>query len=150
LDVRRITGAESRELRRSVLRPHLPSGSELPGEDQAGVVHLGAFEGQALLSACLIFPEQCPWLPGERAWRLRSMATDPQHRRGGAGTALLDEARRIVDADGASVLWCHAREPAAGFYLRHGWTPVGEVFDNDLGPHRRMQLWLRPAPDPAP
>ncbi|MDQ1742555.1 MAG: hypothetical protein QOE23_894, partial [Pseudonocardiales bacterium] len=118
--------------------------SELPGEDQTGVVHLGAFDGQALLSACLIFPEQCPWLPGERAWRLRSMATDPQRRGNGAGTALLDEAQRIATADSASVLWCHAREVAVGFYLRHGWTPVGELFDNDLGPHRRMQLLLRP------
>lgn len=148
--VRQITAVESRELRRSVLRPGLPRGSELPGEDQPGVVHLGAFDGQALLSACLIFPEQCPWLPGEPAWRLRSMATDPQHRRTGAGTALLDEARRIASADGASVLWCQARESAVGFYLRHGWTPVGDLFDNDLGPHQRMQLRLAPAADPAP
>lgn len=132
-----------------MLRPGLPIGSELPGEDRPGVVHLGAFDGQALLSACLIFPESCPWLPGEPAWRLRSMATDPQHRGTGAGTALLDEARRIATADRASVLWCQAREPAIGFYQRHGWTPVGELFVNDLGPHRRMQLRLRPTPDPA-
>ena len=147
--VRQITAAESRELRRSVLRPGLPSGSEQPGEDQPAVVHLGAFDGQALLSACLIFPEQCPWLPGEPAWRLRGMATDPQHRGTGAGSALLDEARRIAIADGAWLLWCLAREKAVGFYRRHGWTPFADLFDTDLGPHQRMQLRLR-EPDPAP
>jgi GNAT superfamily N-acetyltransferase len=127
-----------------VLRPGQPSGTAQPGEDQPGVVHLGAFDGQALLSACLIFPEQCPWLPAEPAWRLRGMATDPQHRGSGAGTALLAEARRIASADGASVLWCQARETAVGFYLRNGWTPVQGLFDTDLGPHQRMQLRLEP------
>ncbi|HEV2887324.1 MAG TPA: GNAT family N-acetyltransferase [Jatrophihabitans sp.] len=158
LSVRRIAAAESRELRRSVLRPSMPSGSEQPGEDRPGVVHLGAYDGQALLSACVIFPEPCPWLPGEHAWRLRGMATDPQRRGSGAGTAILHEARRIALADGATVLWCLARETAVGFYLRHGWAMFSTVFDTDLGPHQRM--WLRlghppesapePARDPAP
>lgn len=77
------------------------------------------------------------------------MATDPQHRGTGAGSALLDEARRIAVADGAWLLWCLARERAVGFYLRHGWTPFADLFDTDLGPHQRMQLRLR-EPDPAP
>jgi len=148
LRVRQIQAAESRELRRSVLRPGLPSGAEQPGEDQPAVVHLGAYDGKALLSTCLIFPEPCPWLPGERAWRLRGMATDPQRRGCGAGSAIVREARRIAIADGATVLWCQARVTAVGFYLRHGWTAFQTVFDTDLGPHQRM--WLRLAEtDPA-
>jgi GNAT superfamily N-acetyltransferase len=145
LSVRRIPGAESRELRRSVLRPGLPSGVELPGEDQPGVVHLGAFQGPVLLSACLIFREQCPWSPEEHAWRLRGMATDPAYRGSGAGTAVLREAGRIAVEDGASLLWCLARETAVGFYLRQGWTTFSTVFDTDLGPHQRMWLRLGPA-----
>jgi GNAT superfamily N-acetyltransferase len=150
LSVRQIPATESRELRRSVLRPGMPSGVEQPGEDQPGVVHLGAYDGKTLLSACLIFPERCPWLPGEHAWRLRGMATHPQHRGSGAGTAILREARRIAIADGATVLWCLARETAVGFYRRHGWTAFQTVFDTDLGPHLRMWLRLGPASDPAP
>jgi GNAT superfamily N-acetyltransferase len=150
LSVRRIPAAETRELRRSVLRPGMPSGVAQPGEDQPGVVHLGAFDGDDLLSACVIFPEPCPWLPGEHAWRLRGMATDPRHRGSGAGTAVLHEAKRIALADGASVLWCLARETAVGFYLRHGWTTFDMVFDTDLGPHQRMWLRLAPAAGTAP
>jgi GNAT superfamily N-acetyltransferase len=149
LSVRAIPAAESRELRRSVLRPGLPSGSAQPGEDQPGVVHLGAYDGEDLLSTCVIFPEPCPWLPGQHAWRLRGMATEPRHRGLGAGTAVLAEAERIALADGATVLWCLARETAVGFYLGRGWTTFQTLFDTDLGPHQRMWLRLSPAPTPG-
>jgi GNAT superfamily N-acetyltransferase len=149
LAVRQISAAESRELRRSVLRPGQPSGTEQPGEDQPGVVHIGAYDGEDLLSACLIFPEPCPWLPDEPAWRLRGMATDPQRRGAGAGTAVLHEAERVARAAGASLLWCQARETAIGFYLRHGWTPFSTLFDTEIGPHQRMWLRLAPASDAA-
>lgn len=125
----------------------MPSGAEQPGEDQPGVVHLGAYDRDDLLSTCLIFPEPCPWLPPERAWRLRGMATAAQHRGSGAGAAVLREAERIALAADASVLWCLARETAVTFYLRHGWTTFQTVFDTDLGPHQRM--WLRLGPTPG-
>lgn len=133
-----------------MLRPGLPEGAELPGENQPGVVHLGAYDGEALLSACLIFPQPCPWLPDEHAWRLRGMATDPQRRGHGAGTAIVRQASRVASADGATVLWCLARETAVGFYLRNGWTAFQTLFDTDLGPHQRMWLRLGPASGPRP
>lgn len=143
LSVRQITAADSRELRRSVLRPGLPSGSTLPGDDEPGVVHLAAYDGDNLLSACLIFPQECPWLPGEHAWRLRGMATDPQRQGSGGGTVVLSEAARIAGADSAAALWCLARATAVGFYRRNGWTAFQTMFDTDLGPHLRMWLRLR-------
>ena len=145
LSVRQVTAADSRELRRSVLRPSWPSGSVLPGDDEPGVVHLAAYDGNNLLSACLIIPEECPWLPGEHAWRLRGMATDPQRQGLGAATAVLDEAVRIATADSATALWCLARATAVDFYRRNGWTAFQTVFDTDLGPHLRMWLRLPPA-----
>ena len=148
MSVQRIQAAQSRELRRSVLRPGMPSGAAQPGEDQPGVVHLGAYDGDELLSACVIFPEPCPWQPGEHAWRLRGMATQPRHRGTGGGSAVLREAERIARADGATLMWCLARETAVGFYLRHGWATFSTLFDTDLGPHQRM--WRRLGPETAP
>ncbi|MGI8664641.1 MAG: GNAT family N-acetyltransferase [Jatrophihabitans sp.] len=132
----------SRELRRSVLRPALPVGSPLPGDSDAGVRHLAAFVGQQLVSACLIFPEPCPWLPDRPAWRLRGMATDPAHRGTGAGAAILGAASEIAGNGGASILWCQARQTAIGFYARHGWRQTGTLFDTEIGPHLRMWFEL--------
>lgn len=135
----------SSELRRSVLRPHYAVGATLPGDDEPGVVHLGAFveagEDRVLASACLIFPEQCPWLPEATGWRLRSMATDPAWRGSGAGSQILSAAKQISADAGATVLWCQARQPAIAFYRRNGFAEFGELFDTELGPHRRM--WTR-------
>jgi GNAT superfamily N-acetyltransferase len=132
----------SRELRRSVLRPHYAVDAVLPGDDRAEVVHLGAFvqvgDDRVLASACLIFPEPCPWLPAATGWQLRSMATDPAWRGTGAGAAILRRAKQISTDAGATVLWCQARQPAIPFYRRNGFAEFGELFDTELGPHRRM------------
>lgn len=125
-----------------MLRPQLPVGAPMPGDDLAGVVHLGAFSGSTLASACLIFPEECPWRPGEPAWRLRSMASAPELRGHGFGALVLAEAARTAQDRSAEILWCLARESAVGFYLRYGWQAHGELFDTDLGPHQRMWLDL--------
>ena len=137
-----IQSQVSRELRRSVLRPHYAVDAALPGDDRPQAVHLGAFapagDDRVLASACLIFPEQCPWLPTATGWQLRSMATDPAWRGAGAGAEILRAARQIATDAGATVLWCKAREPAIPFYRRNGFAEFGELFDTELGPHRRM------------
>ena len=141
-----IPGQLSRELRRSVLRPHYAVDALLPGDNLPEAVHLGAFavdgEDRVLASACLIFPEPCPWLPDATAWQLRSMATDPAWRGTGAGSQILRAAKQISAEAGATVLWCQAREPAIPFYRRNGFAEFGELFDTELGPHRRMWIEL--------
>ncbi|HTZ45406.1 MAG TPA: GNAT family N-acetyltransferase [Jatrophihabitans sp.] len=142
LTVRVVDLADSRELRRSVLRPEFAPGSMLPGEDQAGTICVAALAGSNLVSACLIFPESCRWQPDRPAWRLRSMATHPDFRGTGAGAAALGGATGQARARGAELLWCEARQPAVGFYLRHGWQLWGEPFENSHGPHRFMWVEL--------
>jgi GNAT superfamily N-acetyltransferase len=141
-----IDGRISRELRRSVLRPHYAVDAVLPGDDLAAAVHLGVFAGtdagRVLASTCMIFPQRCSWLPEAIGWQLRSMATDPNWRGTGAGTEILRAARAFATAAGATVLWCNARVPAIEFYRRNGFLEHGELFDAEGGPHRRMWLPL--------
>jgi GNAT superfamily N-acetyltransferase len=139
LTVRPIDPALSRELRRAVLRPKLPAGAEMPGDVRPGVVHLGAFDGPQLVSACLIYPEECPWLVGRTAWRLRSMATEPDARCSGAGSAILAAAARIVSDVGAQILWCLARDTAVGFYERNGFSSIGDLFA--YGELTHLKMW---------
>ena len=140
LTVRVVEADRSRQLRRSVLRPNLPPDALLPGDDLVDPVHLGAFAGDELVSACFVYAESCAWQPGRPAWRLRSMATEPAGRGTGAGTAVLRAAVEFARSHGAELLWCEAREQAVGFYLRNGWQLHGERFQTDYGPHRYM--WI--------
>ena len=141
-----IDGQISRELRRSVLRPHLAVDAALPGDDLAAAIHFGVFAetdaGRVLASTCMIFPHQCSWLPEAIGWQLRSMATHPDWRGTGAGTEILRAARAFAAAAGAEVLWCNARVPAIEFYRRNGFIEYGELFESEQIPHRRMWLPL--------
>jgi GNAT superfamily N-acetyltransferase len=142
-----IDGQLGRELRRSVLRPHYAVDAALPGDDQPDAVHLGVFAdtdaGRVLASTCMIFAQRCPWLPDATGWQLRSMATHPDWRGTGAGSEILHGARTIAITAGATVLWCKARVAAIPFYRRNGFLEFGELFDTELGPHRKMWQQLR-------
>ncbi len=71
-----ISAAESRALRRAVLRPHLPADAPLPGDDLPDGVHVGAIDDEGVVvGTCFVYPDACPWRPGRPAWHLRQMAT---------------------------------------------------------------------------
>lgn len=134
-----VDGASTRQLRRAVLRPHLGPDDPLPGDELPNATHVAAVDDDArVIATCFGYREPCPWRPGERAWRLRQMATDPQHRGEGWGAAITTELARLATADEATVLWCHARRYAVPFYEHCGFRPHGPDFiENDI-PHVAM------------
>jgi GNAT superfamily N-acetyltransferase len=144
----------SRELRRAVLRPNQRPDDPLPGDELVNAVHIGAFENIFnLASTCFIYLDPCPWLPAERpSWHLRQMATDPRYRGRGAGAAVLRTVVDYVAATGGGVLWCNARETAAGFYGRHGLAVHGEAHLSGTDPPiPHLYMWRRvPAAVPEP
>jgi len=121
----------------------------MPGDDLPGGVHFGmvAPDG-AVVGTCFVYSEPCPWRPDADAWRLRSMATDPAWRGSGVGRAVLSAAVEYARSQGADLLWCNAREPAAGFYERGGFRRHGDVFTDERHtiPHVRMWRELRTGP----
>jgi predicted GNAT family N-acyltransferase len=144
--IRRVAVDVIRPLRRAVLRPGLPLEESVYAEDdRTTTVHLAAYADDGTVIGCVtIFPE--PYDDVADAWRLRGMATAPDVRGTGVGAGLLDAAVDAATDAGAPMLWCNAREPAEGFYARHGFVAVGELFDVPvIGPHRLMRLALGPA-----
>jgi GNAT superfamily N-acetyltransferase len=140
-----IDGSRSRELRRSVLRPHFDPEELLPGDDRADVVHFGASAADGeLLSTCLIFPQPCPWHPDKAtAWQLRSMATAPVARGRGLGALVLAAAIDYVATHDGGLLWCNARDVAVPLYERAGFAGDGGRFvEHDIA-HLGMS---RPVP----
>ncbi len=147
-----VPEALTRELRRSVLRPYLPPGAPLPGDDVPTAVHLAVVLDGAAVGTCFVYPEACPWhAEVDGAWHLRQMATAPEQRGRGIGAAVLAGAEAVAREHSAPLLWCHARASAETFYAAYGWTAVGEVFTDERHtiPHRRMQLPLEPGRGPG-
>ena len=61
-----------------------------------------------------------PSHPGRSAWRVRGMATRPDHRGSGIGTLVLAALLDHVRSQGGGLVWCTARLGALTFYERGG------------------------------
>ena len=107
------------------------------GDHDVATRHVGAFE-KDLCVGCATFLRS-EW-EGQPAWQLRGMATSLEWRGRGVGRALLSFAENELRYEsGVHVLWCNAREQAAGFYQKMGWLIVSDRFDvRGAGPHYQM------------
>jgi GNAT superfamily N-acetyltransferase len=132
--VRPVAVEQTRSLRRQVLRPH-QTVAELAAHEPPDAFALGAFDSDRLVAVGLVGPEG---EPGE--WRVRGMATLPDFRGRGAGSAvlagLLDHARE----HGATAVWANVRRPARTLYERADMKVVSDQFElPDIGPHVVMR-----------
>jgi GNAT superfamily N-acetyltransferase len=138
-DLRPIEAAATRPLRRRILRPGQAEHELVyPGDEEADSLHVGAFDGDALLGVASVFrqsPEGAP--PSPTDWRLRGMAVVPEARRRGLGAALLAACERHARDRGGTRLWFNARVAALPFYLALGYEVFGEEYElPGIGPHR--------------
>jgi GNAT superfamily N-acetyltransferase len=139
--IRRASLGEIVDLRHAILRAGLPRDAAVfDGDNDATSRHYAAVmtaTGQVVGCATVHLNT---W-QGEPAWQLRGMATDPAVRSTGIGRALMALLEQDLRADhwAPPQLWCNARTPAIGFYLRMGWTVISDVFEiPTAGPHVRM------------
>jgi GNAT superfamily N-acetyltransferase len=135
LVIREVSLAETRPLRRAILRPH-QAVQEMAADEAPGAFAVGGLRDGELIAVGLIAPDAAPG-----AWRVRGMATALQARGSGAGRAVLDALIAHARANGATRIWCNARSPARGFYERAGFQAVSAEFElPQIGPHYRMEL----------
>lgn len=135
LVVRSLPLAETRTLRRDVLRPCMTV-EQLAGHEPPGAVAFGVFDGDELIAVGLVGPEG---EPGD--WRVRGMATAPRARGQGAGSQVLQALVQHATAHGATRVWCNARTRALSLYKRAGFRATSGEFQTDrMGPHYRMEL----------
>ncbi|MGN6607443.1 MAG: GNAT family N-acetyltransferase [Jatrophihabitans sp.] len=129
MDIRLVDALTTRALRRTVLRPSWPVDEPVHGDDAPDSLHLGAYDGDELVAACILLPRPYPQRPDETGtWQLRGMATAEAVRGRGVGTTLLDAALDEVRRRGGRLLWCEARVTAIGFYARNGFTVDGPEY----------------------
>jgi GNAT superfamily N-acetyltransferase len=137
--LRPIAAADTRPLRRRILRPNQTEDELVyPGDDAPESLHVGAFDATVLLGVASVFrqsPEGAPDRPTD--WRLRGMAVVPEARRRGIGKALLAACERHAQARGGTRLWFNARVDALAFYRALGYVEIGEEYElPGIGWHR--------------
>jgi GNAT superfamily N-acetyltransferase len=138
IEVREIPLAETRALRREVLRPH-SSLDDLASHEPAGSIAFGAFDGDQLVAVGMVGRDG--EAPGD--WRVRGMATMPHARGRGAGSGVLHALVQHAVTHGATRVWCNARSRARTLYERVGFVVASDEFElADIGPHYRMELPL--------
>ena len=139
-----VDQARTRELRRAVLRPNLGVDDPLPGDEIADAIpiHIAALDDDTVIGTCFVYPAPCPWRPGEHpSWRLRQMATAPERRRAGIGSAVVAAAIEAVSASGGGTFWLEAREPAVPLYARHGFMREGPIYVDEQHPTPHQRMW---------
>src|SRR3954447_14789600 len=125
----------TRPLRQSVLRPHQTL-EDLAAHESSDAWAVGAFDGDDLVSVGFVAPDGEPG-----AWRIRGMATVPEARGRGAGTAVLEALVEHARENGATRIWCNARVPARSLYERAGFVVTSDEFElPEIGPHYVMEL----------
>ncbi|MEO8066066.1 MAG: GNAT family N-acetyltransferase [Flavobacteriales bacterium] len=124
-----IKANECWPLRHQVLRPHQTlEDCDYPNDRNPDSFHLGAYVGSRIVGIGSFYREKQETLVGHMQWRLRGMAIHPEFRGVGAGAQLLRFGLDELKAKRADVLWCQAREGAAGFYTKLGFAFKGDAF----------------------
>lgn len=142
--IQRVPIERTFALRKAVLRPYLSADEpySCPDDHLPETVALGAITADdRVIGVARISPEPPPFdAAHERSWRLRGMASSPEVRNQGVGSALLSGLIAHVVGAGGGILWCNARVPARGLYERGGLQQWGEVWEEpDIGPH--IVMW---------
>jgi ribosomal protein S18 acetylase RimI-like enzyme len=89
---------------------------------------LDAFVDVDLVAIATICYETMPDQASATTWRLRGMATLDQFRGHGLGKSLAEGCIAHAAKHGGTVVWCKARQSAAGFYRSLGFEEQGEPF----------------------
>ena len=131
-------GQAARALREEVFvaEQKIPAALEWDAAD-AGAIHAVAFNrfGLPLATGRLILQEGAPA-------RIGRMATSRLVRSSGVGREVLDALIAAARSRGVRELMLHAQTSARNFYLRAGFTPYGEVFEEAGIPHIEMRRAL--------
>ena len=111
------------KLRRDVLYPgETIDNVQLDEDDDA--IHFGAFKDDHLVGVVSLFQQDIDF-------QFRKLAVDWAAQKMGIGTALLAYITVYVRENGGLRLWCNARTPAIGFYLKNGFKLTGKSFSKN-------------------
>ena len=125
-----VPAEATHDLRWRILRDSRPGAPVVfPEDGRPDAFHLAVRDADGTIVAVASFSkEDTRHRPGRSAVRLRGMAVDWPAQHHGLGRLLITTVVDRLRHDGVEILWCNARDSAAGFYSRLGFDLVGEGF----------------------
>ena len=144
MEVLRIKSIDTYPIRHKMLRPNgTVEDCMFQGDNDEMTFHLGAFVDKKLVSVASFYFENHPSFQDAYQYRLRGMATLPEHQGQGLSSSLLRTAFPVIKQNQCTLLWCNAREKAMGFYTKVGFQSSGELFTiQNVGKHMLMSLHI--------
>jgi len=129
VQVEEVAAEATHDLRWRILRGARPGAAVVfPEDSRPGAFHMAVRHDRSILAVASFSAEATPCRPGRSAVRLRGMAVDEPFQRHGLGRILVETVLDRLRRGGVQVLWCNARDSAAGFYARLGFEVVGDGF----------------------
>ncbi len=125
------------KLRENVLRKPLDSffsPDEL--EQERAHIHIGGYSDGEIVATAVLVPE------GENM-KMQRVAVLESLRNTAIGSKMMVFCEAIVLSNNAYTVYCHARDSAVKFYLKNGYEPEGDYFDEDGIPHLKMSKNLK-------
>lgn len=121
---------------------HVPEGIERDAEDSKAYHVLAMQAGHAIGTGRLVMLPAPP--AGETGvWaQVGRMAVLSAHRKGGTGSMLLTALEAEARKRGVNGIILHAQLYSLEFYRKHGYAPVGAVFEEAGMPHLEMHKKL--------
>jgi len=110
-------------LRRDVLYPAMKMFEMEMDEDTYGI-HFGAFKNDELVGVVSLFKN-------ENRFQFRKLAVKTLMQNKGIGSALLNYITNYALENKGAKIWCNARVPAIGFYLKSGFIQTGNLFSKN-------------------
>ena len=121
---------------------HVPEGIERDAED-ARAFHLLAFQGGHAVGTGRLVALSAPVSGASGEWgHIARMAVLQAHRKAGVGSLLLAALEAEARRQRLHGILMHAQLHAIGFYRRHGYEPVGPVFQEADIDHVEMRKRL--------
>lgn len=138
--VKEITPEDAFEIRREVLSAYQTIKEfEYDHDHSPHSFHLGAYLDDKLVGVASFFREKSPHFEEESQYRLRAMATLKEYRNKRAGTAIMEEAMKMLKQRYTRLLWCYVSAPVSDYYTQFGFREYDQVFVvESIGPHKVM------------
>lgn len=120
-------------------------GGGTPQDDLADTIHSAVRVDGQVVCVSTLSRDASPRNEHQPVWRIRGMATLPDHQGSGYGSQLLLGYIETIASEGGGLLWGDLRIDAVPFYERHGFSVQEDIYATSSGAlHRYGELMVQP------